>query len=121
MTEKLFRFEDPEIWRRAAATSLRLFVLADDSEMRRQYRFAEQLRAATLSVTNNIAEGSGSTSDAEFAQFLNIARRSVYKVANMLILLSKNNAFDPTDAQPILLELEGQSRMIPAFVRRLRS
>jgi|GEM_PF-5972823 len=39
----------------------------------------------------------------------------------MLVLLSKNNAFDPTDTQPILLELEGQSRMIPAFVRRLRS
>ncbi|KAB2673803.1 MAG: four helix bundle protein [Verrucomicrobia bacterium] len=80
LTEKLFRFEDPGIWTRAAATSLRLFVLADDSEMRRQYRFAEQPRAATRSVTHNIAEGSGSTSDAEFAQFLDIVRRSVYEV-----------------------------------------
>jgi len=39
----------------------------------------------------------------------------------MLILLSKNDAFDPTDSQPILLELEEQSRMILAFIRRLRS
>ena len=120
MAEKLFRFEDLEVWRRAAATSIQLFALADELEMRRQYRFAEQLRAATLSVTNNIAEGSGSTSDAEFAQFLNIARRSVFEVANILIMLAKNNTFDPAATHPILVELEEQSRMILAFVRRLR-
>jgi four helix bundle protein len=79
--EKRFRFEDLEIWRNAAQLSGRLFEIADRLEHSKRFRFAEQLRAATLSITNNIAEGSGSTSDVEFAQFLNISRRSTFEAA----------------------------------------
>jgi len=67
MSEKQFRFQDLEIWQRGAAISGKLFKLADKLDERRYYRFAEQLRAATLSITNNIAEGSGSVSDTDFA------------------------------------------------------
>ena len=40
-----------------------------------------------MSMSNNIAEGSGSNSKKEFRQFLNIARRSTFENANILILL----------------------------------
>ena len=89
MDAKQFRFEDLEIWCRGAALSGRLSRLADELEKRHLFRFAEQLRAAVLTITNNIAEGSGSVSDAQFAQFLNIARRSVFEVANMLKIFSR--------------------------------
>lgn len=89
MTEKQFRFQELEIWKRGAEISGKLFSLADELERRRLFRFAEQLRAATLSITNNIAEGSGSQSEADFANFLNIARHSVFEVANILLLLSQ--------------------------------
>lgn len=55
MKEALFRFENMEIWQRAADISSPLFKLADKLDQRRYYRFAEQLRAAVLSITNNIA------------------------------------------------------------------
>jgi hypothetical protein len=51
---------------------MRLFEIADGIEGFRKYRFAEQLRAAALSITNKIAEGSGSVSDAQFRNFLKI-------------------------------------------------
>jgi len=62
-----------EIWKRAADVSSSLFKLAARLDDQKTYRFAEQLRAAALSITNNIAEGSGSVSDVEFANFLNIS------------------------------------------------
>src|SRR4051812_11656788 len=80
MSQNLFRFQDLQIWKKGATLSAPLFQLADHLEQRKLYRFAEQLRAATLSITNNIAEGSGSNSDTDFANFLNIARRSVFEV-----------------------------------------
>jgi four helix bundle protein len=55
MNDKQFRFQDMEIWKRAAEFSPALFTLADQLETRRLFRFAEQLRGATLSITNNIA------------------------------------------------------------------
>jgi four helix bundle protein len=42
-----------------------------------------------MSMSNNIAEGSGSSSVKEFSQFLNIARRSTFENANILILLER--------------------------------
>jgi four helix bundle protein len=84
------------------------------------FRFAVQLRGATLSITNNIAEGSGSVSDADFASFLNLARRSVFEVANMLVLLKRDDYLGEADVSGLPSELEEQSKMILAFHRRLK-
>ncbi len=55
-----FRFQDMEIWKMAIAIADKLFDIADELDKKRLYRFAEQLRAAGMSMSNNIAEGSGS-------------------------------------------------------------
>jgi len=119
--EKQFRFQDFEIWKRGAYVGSKLFRLADDLEKRHLFRFAEQLRGAALSITNNIAEGSGSVSDADFANFLNTARRSVFEVANILMMLSNDGYLSGQEIQPLLSELEEESRMILAFRRTLKS
>jgi four helix bundle protein len=114
-----FRFEGLQIWQLAAELSLPLFKAADRLEARKFYRFAEQLRGSVLSITNNIAEGSGSASDKEFQQFLNYARRSVFETANILLMLQKQGALDPSNLEAFLPRLEEQSRMITAFSRSL--
>jgi len=119
--ENQFRFQDFEIWKKGASVSGRLFSLAEDLDKKKLFRFAEQLRSATLSITNNIAEGSGSVSDADFANFLNTSRRSVFEVANILMVLSKNSYVPAGEIQTLLTELEEESRMILAFRRTLKS
>jgi four helix bundle protein len=95
--------------------------LAEKLDAKKFYRFAEQLRAATLSITNNIAEGSGSDSPDDFANFLKFSRRSVYEVASMLSLLARNGYLDAKETNPLLEELEQQSKMIFAFRRTLKN
>jgi four helix bundle protein len=119
--EARFRFETLEIWQRAAAATTSLFALAERLDERRFHRFAEQLRAATLSITNNIAEGSGSDSPDDFANFLKFSRRSVYEVASMISLLTRNGYLDGEDTNPLLEELEQQSKMLFAFRRTLKT
>ena len=70
-----FRFEDLDIWKDSIEITDILYDYSDRAESKNKYRFAEQMRGAALSISNNIAEGSGSFSDKEFAQFLNFARR----------------------------------------------
>ena len=67
-----FRFQDLKVWQLAIEIANELFDIADELEKRRFYRFAEQLRGAAMSMSNNIAEGSGSNSKREFIQFLNM-------------------------------------------------
>ena len=57
-----FRFEDLEIWQDSILLLDEMMKISDEIEGYSR-KFAEQLRGASLSISNNIAEGSGSFSD----------------------------------------------------------
>jgi four helix bundle protein len=116
-----FRFMDLEIWRDAIEIAAILFDLADRLEAKRLYRFAEQLRGSGLSMSNNIAEGSGSSSKREFSNYLNIARRSTFEHANMILVLESRRLVDTAEVLNILERLDHLCRKITNFQRSLRA
>ncbi len=115
-----FRFQDLKIWQLAIHIADELFDIAENLEKRRLYRFAEQLRGAAMSAPNNIAEGSGSSSKKEFIQFLNIARRSTYENANILILIEKRGLVSTEYLAQLLDKLDHLCRQITNFQASLR-
>ncbi len=114
----MFKFEKLEIWIKAVELAKELFAVADILESKKRFKFAEQLRGAALSMPNNIAEGSGSDTDADFARFINIAKRSAYENANMVIIFSEY--IDDATKQHLLTELEILCRMMVNFNKTLR-
>ena len=114
-----FRFEDLEIWQLARALAVKLHKLAEELEKRRLYRYAEQLRAAGLSLTNNIAEGAGSTHPREFMQYLNIARRSLFEDASMLMVFEGLGLVSSMEIDDLLRDCDVLSRKITNFSRTL--
>ena len=110
-----FRFQDLKIWQLAIEIANELFDVADEMEQRRLYRFADQLRGAGMSMSNNIAEGSGSSSKKEFKQFLNMARRSTFENANILILLRKRDLITERVLEKLLDKLDHLCRQIINF------
>jgi four helix bundle protein len=115
----MFRFQDLKIWQSSIRIARELFDLAEELEHKHLYRFAEQLRGAGMSMSNNIAEGSGSSSKKEFSQFLNIARRSTFENANILILMEDRKLIGPKKLQEMLSELDLLCRQISAFQKSL--
>jgi four helix bundle protein len=83
-----FRFQTLDVYKNTLALSGDIFLLLNELQNRREYVIADQLLRAFLSISNNIAEGSGSCSDKEFAYFLNISRRSVFECVNILIIIN---------------------------------
>ena len=114
-----FRFLDLEIWQDSIEVAERLFDLADGLEAKRLYRFAEQLRGSGLSMSNNIAEGSGSISKREFSNFLNIARRSTFENANILLVLEKRELLEAEIVTEMLDRLNHLCRKITNFQKSL--
>ena len=115
-----FRFQDLKIWQLAIEIANELFDIADELEKRKLFRFAEQLRASGMSMSNNIAEGSGSSSKKEFIQFLNIARRSTFENANILILLRMRGLISEKNLENLLDDLDKLCRQITNFQRTLK-
>lgn len=114
-----FRFEDLEIWHESLDLGDMMFDIADIAENKRHFRFAEQLRSSGMSISNNIAEGSGSFSDKEFRYFLNISRRSVFECANILTIFYRRKINDDTVRQSLLTRLAILSRKITTFRKKL--
>lgn len=114
-----FRFESLEIWRTACAIGDQLDTIADELENQGRRRYAEQLRGAALSVSNNIAEGSGSHSDKDFRNFLNIARRSVFENANIVHFLQRKGVVAAARSAELLEALRVLSAQIASFAKSL--
>ena len=114
-----FRFMDLDIWKDSIALNDRLFDLADAFSDVRSFRVAEQLRASALSISNNIAEGSGSFSSKDFANYLNISRRSVFETANIVFVAFKRNLISQEKLEHTLNELDALSRKITNFRKTL--
>lgn len=114
-----FRLMELEIWKESIELNDRLFDLADMLSDAKSFRVAEQLRGASLSISNNIAEGSGSFSDKDFANFLNIARRSVFETANISFVAFRRDFIDKKELAQILNGLDVLSRKITNFRKTL--
>ena len=110
-----FRFMDLEIWKDSISLNDQFFDLADALSDARSFRVAEQLRAASLSISNNIAEGSGSFSSKDFANFLNIAHRSIFETANISCVAHRRKFIDKDKLDRLLNDLDTLSRKITNF------
>jgi len=115
-----FRFQDLKIWQLAIEIADELLDIADELGKKKLFRFAEQLRASGMSMSNNIAEGSGSYSKKEFQNFLNIARRSTFENANILIILKRRNLIDNSQLEKNLDDLDKLCRQITNFRKSLK-
>lgn len=83
------RFEDLPVWQAAAELYDRVDAFLDAVPPRLSRSFRDQLERATLSVSNNIAEGYERGTTNELLAFLYIARGSAGEVRSMLVLLSR--------------------------------
>lgn len=81
---KYDRFEDLPVWKSAIELALKADQLADDKALKNRGDLCSQLRRASLSVSNNIAEGFERGSTAELLMFIYIARGSAGEVRSML-------------------------------------
>jgi four helix bundle protein len=51
------RFEDLEIWQEARRLANEINIICIETELKTDYRFKDQIKAASGSVMDNIAEG----------------------------------------------------------------
>jgi four helix bundle protein len=114
-----FRFQTLEVYQQTLEMSGVIFMLLNDLQSKREYVIVDQLMRAFLSISNNIAEGSGSNSDKEFAYFLNIARRSVFECVNMIIIIHMKGHISLESKVELIAKFEQISRKIQSLRRSL--
>ncbi len=117
---RIFRFETLSVWQYALEISDELLDVAVNLSERHYYRFAEQLRGATMSITNNIAEGSGADNNKEFDSFLRYSRRSAFECANILLLCVRKGLVEEQTKDVLHEKLDILCRQITRFRQSLK-
>jgi four helix bundle protein len=117
------RFEDLPVWNSAIELATRLYAFTRDRYFAQPGDLRDQLRRASLSVSNNIAEGFERGSTSELIAFLYIARGSAGEVRSMLhFILRQPDAFHlHPEAANIIAAAESCSRQIRAWANNLQN
>lgn len=79
-------FTDLKVWQVSHKLVLLVYKATDTFPSSEQFALSSQLRRAASSVTSNIAEGYGRTSEKDKEHFYIMASGSLYEVKNQLIL-----------------------------------
>ena len=116
------RFEELPDWQASIELALATYTMTAHLAFRRQHSLRDQLERATLSVSNNIAEGFERGTNQELLTFLYIARGSAGETRSMLCQLERMPAFRDLESEILNLRsrTESISRQLGAWIRTLR-
>jgi four helix bundle protein len=86
-------FEELDVWQQAKSLTITIYK---DIQTGHDYGFKDQIQRASVSIMNNIAEGSESGTVTNYIHFLNIAKGSCAEVRSMLYLADELNYCEHT-------------------------
>jgi len=113
---KIQRFEDLICWQKAQDLAVLVYKLFGESG---DNAFRNQVCRASVSVSNNIAEGYTRNSKREFIRFLNIARASCEEVKSMTYLASRLAFLREEEKTEVIQHCEEVSRTIYGLIKSI--
>jgi len=114
-------FRKLKIYQRAIEFAVEIYRLSKIFPKEELYGLTSQIRRAVVSISLNIAEGSGNNSEKEFKRFLEIALRSDYEVMTCLEIALKLSYCEENDYDRLITEADEIAAMITGFSKSLSS
>ena len=113
------KFEDIQAWQEARILVKMIYQLTNKEKISKDFGMRDQIRRASVSVMNNIAEGFDCESKIEFARFLGIARRSAVEVQSVLYAAMDVEYIDQTEFDLHYEQARKAKALIGGFKRSL--
>ena len=113
---QIIKFEDIIAWQKAQDLAVEIYKIFKESK---DFGFKDQICRATVSISNNIAEGFDRSSNADFKRFLFISLASCSEVKSMLYLAERLNYIDKDNAELLRSNCIEISKIISGFIKSL--
>ncbi len=115
----MHNFRNLKIYQRAINFAVEIYKISKLFPKDEMYGLVSQIRRAVVSISLNIAEGSGNNSEKEFKRFLEIALRSDYEVMTCLEIALRLNYLKKEDYDNLVVEADEIAAMIVGFSKSL--
>ena len=88
MKHFVYGFEKLDVWLDARQLTRDIYIITKSFPEEEKFGLVSQVRRAIVSVSSNLAEGSGRTGNKDQAHFTQLSFSSLMEVTNLLILAS---------------------------------
>ena len=111
------KFEDIIVWQKAQNFSIAIY---NEFKNNKDYSFNDQIKRASVSISNNIAEGFDRSSNPDFKRFLYFSLASNSEVRSMLYLAVRLNFISEVSAKKLIDNSNEIARMIFGLIKSLK-
>jgi len=107
-----FPYKRLKVWEKSIDFVTEIYKITCEFPKQEQYGLISQMRRCAVSISSNIAEGHGRTSDKELIRFIDIARGSVYELDTQIEISKKLNYLTSEKYNILSMDLDEISRML---------
>ena len=111
-------FQRLKVWEKAHLLTLQVYRETSHA-LRKDRALAGQTRRAAASITANIVEGCGGSSQAELGRFLGIALKSAIELEYHLLLARDLNLLPDKRYEALRSLTQEVKRMLTGFIKRI--
>lgn len=115
------KFEDIAVFQKARELCKEVYAITREGEFKSDYRFVQQIRAAAGSIMDNIAEGYERDGNAEFINFLYIAKGSAGEVRSQVMRAHDVGFIDDDKFNDLYGRCKNISIGIANFIKGIRA
>jgi four helix bundle protein len=106
---KIQKFEDLIVWQKSIEITVEIYK---HFERHQDFGYSNQIRRASISISNNIAEGYERNSKKDFNRFLYIAKGSCSEVKSMLFLGNRLGYFTDKEIRHFYERIDEIGKML---------
>jgi len=99
-------FKKLEVWKLSYEFGKKIYKITTNFPKEETYSITSQLRRAALSISANIAEGTGRSSDKDFSRFLYIAMGSLKECENFILMSKDFNYISQQQSTELIKEIQ---------------
>lgn len=118
---KISSFEDIEVWKKAVELCEKVYLLADQTALNKDFGLRDQIRKSAISIPSNIAEGFERESNNQFIYFLIIAKGSCGVLRTQLFLAMKIKHIDEQIHNALREDCLVISKQLSNFIKYLKT
>lgn len=115
---KAHNFRELNVRKESMSLVKQIYVLTSMLPQNEKYGLVSQINRCAVSIPSNIAEGSGRTTEKDFARFLSISLSSSYELKTQLLLVK--DIFN-IDNMALMSKLSDIQKMIGGFKSKILS
>ena len=120
---KYKNFEDLPVWNASIEFALSIFELTSNADFRGLGDLKNQLERASVSISNNIAEGFERGTNNDLIHFLYISKGSAGECRSMLRICERSNKFSNfrSEISNLIIRTESVSKQLNGWIESLKN